>query len=184
MMKKLFVLSALFLMTTGVYGQKAVDLGLSVNCADCNVGASSPQQVGNYYAYGKGTHRSPFNSVKMWKITLTAVTTIFDPVSAEEAKRIEAEGDEDYWVDYNEDERQWYVHGHAEVEVGSVTITDAKWVNRLNQLMQKSKYDEYRQEVTIRGKVAYATWYEGNRGGGIEEDFPKDLAKYINSLRH
>ena len=137
----------------------------------------------NLEAATEETYSSPFDGVEMWKITLTAVTTIFNPVSAEEAKRIEANGDEDYWVDYDEEERQWYVHEHAEVEVGNVTITDAKWVNRLNQLMQKSKYDEYKQDVTIRGKVAYAKWYEGNRGGGIEDDFPKDLAKYINSLR-
>lgn len=52
-MKILLVLSAFVFMTTGVYGQKAVDLGLSVKWADCNVGASSPQQVGNYYAWGE-----------------------------------------------------------------------------------------------------------------------------------
>lgn len=53
MKKKRLVLSFLVLMTTCVYGQKAVDLGLSVKWADCNVGASSPQQVGNYYAWGE-----------------------------------------------------------------------------------------------------------------------------------
>ena len=52
-MKKFLVLSVLVLMTICVYGQKAVDLGLSVKWADCNVGASSPQQVGNYYAWGE-----------------------------------------------------------------------------------------------------------------------------------
>lgn len=32
---------------------KAVDLGLSVKWADCNVGASSPDQYGDYYAWGE-----------------------------------------------------------------------------------------------------------------------------------
>lgn len=56
-MKKFLVLSVLVLMTICVYGQKAVDLGLSVKWADCNVGASSPQQVGNYYAWGRQEQR-------------------------------------------------------------------------------------------------------------------------------
>lgn len=132
----------------------------------------------------ENTNNSSFDDVEIWKITLTAVTTIFEPVSAEEAKKIEAANEEDYWVDYDEDEKQWFVHGHEMVEVGNVTVTNARWVKRLNQLMQKSEYNMYREDVTIRGKVAYAKWYEGNRGGGIEEDFPKDVAKYINSLRH
>lgn len=34
-------------------GLKEVDLGLSVNWAGWNIGASSPEQVGNYYAWGE-----------------------------------------------------------------------------------------------------------------------------------
>ena len=33
---------------------KAVDLGLSVKWATCNVGASSPEEYGGYYAWGEG----------------------------------------------------------------------------------------------------------------------------------
>ena len=34
-------------------GREAVDLGLSVKWATCNVGASSPEQYGDYYAWGE-----------------------------------------------------------------------------------------------------------------------------------
>jgi len=34
-------------------GHEYVDLGLSVKWATCNIGASSPMEVGNYYAYGE-----------------------------------------------------------------------------------------------------------------------------------
>lgn len=39
--------------TIRVNGREAVDLGLSVKWATCNVGASSPEQYGGYYAWGE-----------------------------------------------------------------------------------------------------------------------------------
>lgn len=36
-----------------VNGHEAVDLGLSVLWATCNIGSSSPKEVGNYYAWGE-----------------------------------------------------------------------------------------------------------------------------------
>ena len=40
--------------TTGsLNGHEWVDLGLSVKWATCNVGASAPEQYGNYYAWGE-----------------------------------------------------------------------------------------------------------------------------------
>lgn len=40
--------------TTGsLNGHEWVDLGLSVKWATCNVGASVPEQYGNYYAWGE-----------------------------------------------------------------------------------------------------------------------------------
>jgi conserved domain protein len=36
-----------------VNGHKAVDLGLSVKWATCNVGANSPEEYGGYYAWGE-----------------------------------------------------------------------------------------------------------------------------------
>ena len=36
-----------------IYGHEYVDLGLSVKWATCNVGASSPSDYGNYYAWGE-----------------------------------------------------------------------------------------------------------------------------------
>ena len=34
-------------------GHEYVDLGLSVKWATCNVGASSPEEYGNYFAWGR-----------------------------------------------------------------------------------------------------------------------------------
>ena len=34
-------------------GHEWVDLGLSVNWATCNIGASKPEEYGNYYAWGE-----------------------------------------------------------------------------------------------------------------------------------
>jgi len=123
-----------------------------------------------------------YNKVEKWVITVTAVTSIYDEVSEEEAKRIEAEaadGDSELWVDYVEEEGKWYVHGNPIIEEGVTTITDAKIVKRLNSMMYDTTYTDYKAGVIIEGRVAHAEWYGGNRGGGIYEDFPSDLASYI-----
>ena len=47
--------------TTGVHnGHEWVDLGLSVLWATCNVGASSPSDYGNYYAWGETDTKSSY----------------------------------------------------------------------------------------------------------------------------
>lgn len=43
-----------------VNGHEAVDLGLSVNWATCNVGASSPEEYGDYFAWGEITAKSSY----------------------------------------------------------------------------------------------------------------------------
>lgn len=40
---------------------KAIDLGLSVKWASCNVGASSPEQLGNKYAWGETETKEKYN---------------------------------------------------------------------------------------------------------------------------
>ncbi len=40
--------------------QEAVDLGLSVKWATCNVGANTPEAYGNYYAWGETTTKSDY----------------------------------------------------------------------------------------------------------------------------
>ena len=45
-----------------VDGHEAVDLGLSVKWATCNVGADSPEDCGNYYAWGETTTKSTYTS--------------------------------------------------------------------------------------------------------------------------
>ena len=144
---------------------------------------TEPLEIEEQVEVEEETYKSPFDKVEMWQITFTSVTTIYKPVSAQEAKRIEAAGDDDYWVDYDENQQQWYLHGHEDVDVGSVTVTDDKWVRKLNRLMQNPEYDDYSEDVTIRGKIAYAKWYDGNRGGGIADDFPTDVVDYLMSLR-
>ncbi len=55
-MKKLhfiLVLAVLGLSARTGFAQEAVDLGLSVKWATCNVGASSPYDVGGYFAWGE-----------------------------------------------------------------------------------------------------------------------------------
>lgn len=48
---------------------KAIDLGLSVNWADCNLGANSPSEVGNLYAWGKLTPKEKYTweNYRDWK---------------------------------------------------------------------------------------------------------------------
>lgn len=43
-----------------VSGHEYVDLGLSVKWATCNVGASKPEDYGNYYAWGETTTKSSY----------------------------------------------------------------------------------------------------------------------------
>lgn len=44
---------SLFGLGTSAQTPKAVDLGLSVKWADCNLGATSPEQDGDPYAWGE-----------------------------------------------------------------------------------------------------------------------------------
>lgn len=47
--------------TTGtINGHEYVDLGLSVKWATCNIGANSPSEGGNYYAWGETTIKSSY----------------------------------------------------------------------------------------------------------------------------
>jgi len=46
--------------TGTIAGHEYVDLGLSVKWATCNVGASSPSDYGNYYAWGETTTKSEY----------------------------------------------------------------------------------------------------------------------------
>jgi len=41
--------------------KEAVDLGLSVKWATCNVGATSPEKYGNYYAWGETEPKTKYN---------------------------------------------------------------------------------------------------------------------------
>lgn len=59
-MKKLALLFAMVLGAITMYAQEAVDLGLSVKWADRNVGASSPRDVGDFYAWGELETKSSF----------------------------------------------------------------------------------------------------------------------------
>ena len=43
-----------------VNDHEAVDLGLSVKWATCNVGAESPEEYGGYYAWGETEEKSSY----------------------------------------------------------------------------------------------------------------------------
>ena len=44
-----------------INGHEAVDLGLSVRWATCNVGADSPEKYGGYYAWGETEEKSDYS---------------------------------------------------------------------------------------------------------------------------
>ena len=48
--------------TTYINGYAAVDLGLSVKWATCNIGADSPEDYGNYYAWGETETKDSYTS--------------------------------------------------------------------------------------------------------------------------
>lgn len=124
-------------------------------------------------------NNSPFAAVTVWEIDLESTTTRVTNCSEAEAREIEANGDDDTWVMYDETEGSWVKHWTGDVVVGHVTITKPNQVERLNQMMEDSQYEEFREDVKIRGNKAIAKWYTGNRGGGMEEAFPKDVLKFI-----
>ena len=59
-----------------INGHDYVDLGLSVKWATCNVGASSPEDYGNYYAWGETSTKSSYDEDN-------CKTCDFDPVYGE-----------------------------------------------------------------------------------------------------
>ena len=70
MNKKLFVFLGILLLTkmTSAFaafsdenGHEYVDLGLSVKWATCNVGADSPEDYGDYFAWGETSPKSTYN---------------------------------------------------------------------------------------------------------------------------
>ena len=69
-----------------------VDLGLSVKWATCNVGAESPEDYGNYYAWGEVYDKSEYTTKnsKTWNVHMYDIS-----------------GDEDYDVAYKERGELW-----------------------------------------------------------------------------
>lgn len=64
MKKLLFILALLCALYSckGHRGHEWVDLGLSVKWATCNVGASSPEEYGDYFAWGDTSPKSEYRS--------------------------------------------------------------------------------------------------------------------------
>ncbi|MCD8303845.1 MAG: DUF1566 domain-containing protein [Prevotellaceae bacterium] len=61
--------------TGTINGHGYVDLGLSVKWATCNVGASSPEGYGNYYAWGETSTKSDYSSsnCKTWEVSMGSI---------------------------------------------------------------------------------------------------------------
>ncbi len=58
-----------------INGHEFVDLGLTVKWATCNVGASSPEGYGNYYAWGETSTKSDYSSstCKTWEVSMGSI---------------------------------------------------------------------------------------------------------------
>lgn len=123
---------------------------------------------------------SEWDAIQKWEISITAFTSMATPISEAEAKEIEKNPDDEIWVEFDEEEGQWIKHGEAMVVVDTITITEPDKVKRLNDMMIDPAYSEYDRGVTFNGVTAKAKWYGGNRGGGIEEDFPEDVKEWLN----
>ena len=62
--------------TTGTHaGHEYVDLGLSVKWATCNVGANTPEEYGNYYAWGETSTKSSYDddNCKSWERSMSDI---------------------------------------------------------------------------------------------------------------
>ncbi len=62
--------------TTGTHaGHEWVDLGLSVKWATCNVGANTPEEYGNYYAWGETSTKSNYDedNCKTWERSMSDI---------------------------------------------------------------------------------------------------------------
>ena len=62
--------------------KEAVDLGLSVKWATCNVGANTPEAYGNYYAWGETTTKSNY----LWNTYKYGDGTTFSKYNATDGK--------------------------------------------------------------------------------------------------
>ena len=63
--------------TTGTHaGHEWVDLGLSVKWATCNVGANTPVEYGNYYAWGETSTKSNYDedNCKTWERSMSDIS--------------------------------------------------------------------------------------------------------------
>lgn len=69
--------------TGTINGHDYVDLGLSVKWATCNVGASSPERYGNYYAWGETSTRSSYyrDTYKFYNSNTENVSNIGNNIS-------------------------------------------------------------------------------------------------------
>lgn len=69
--KKISLSLTLLFFVTSIYGQggqiidghEYVDLGLSVNWASCNIGSNSPEEFGDYFAWGETFTKSYYNKM-------------------------------------------------------------------------------------------------------------------------
>lgn len=73
--------------TNTINGHEYVDLGLSVKWATCNVGASSPEEPGEYYAWGEIEAKSSCTkeNCKTWEKKMDSISgdAAFDAARAE-----------------------------------------------------------------------------------------------------
>ena len=97
-MKRLYLFFIMCVFVQVSNSQQAVDLGLSVKWATCNVGASSPEDYGDYYAWGETETKSYYDwSTYKWckgsEYTLTKYCTDSDYDTVDNKTVLEPEDD-------------------------------------------------------------------------------------------
>lgn len=82
-----------------INGHEYVDLGLSVKWATCNVGANTPEEYGDYYAWGETSTKSEYtrnNSRTFGKDIMDEETIIFEDIVMFASKDVDISGNANY----------------------------------------------------------------------------------------
>lgn len=142
----------------------AVDLGLSVKWACCNVGASSPEGYGGYYAWGETEEKSDYSEYTYQYVR-------------------DLDGDGDYWDDLN----NWINIG-SNISGTQYDVAHVKWggswrmptLNEIKELLNKcswkwtTKNGVNGQLVTGPNGNSIFLPAAGNRYGSSLDDVDKD----------
>ena len=103
--------SEYFLLAVKVLPAGAVDLGLSVLWASCNLGASSPEEYGDYYAWGETETKDDYSWSTYKFKTGTGLFSYFSKYNNDDNKRVLDSDDDAAHVKLG---GKWRIPTHAE----------------------------------------------------------------------